>query len=107
MDTYSQRGGLRWGASFWRASNATWPFATLQATAMTLDIFVGIGPLGRSFAFSRLEVERVALRRGLISTGLEVSHGRSDYPPFILFWTFQPGRLLAELSQLGWPAGNA
>jgi hypothetical protein len=107
LDEYHQRGGLRWGKSLWRgSSNATWPFATLRATAQALSIAVGLGPLKRRFTFSRAEVDSVCLTRGLFSAGLQVQHSRPDYPPFILFWTFAPGRLSTALAKLGYSVGG-
>jgi len=103
LDEYRQRGGIRYGASLWRYSvNATWPFATLDATADALRIAVGLGPMKRRFTFSRAEVDSVGLTSGLFSVGLQVHHSRSDYPPFILFWTFAPDRLIAAFDKLGY-----
>ena len=30
MTEYVETGGLRWGESYWRAANATWPFAKVR-----------------------------------------------------------------------------
>ncbi|HEX4053739.1 MAG TPA: hypothetical protein VHX86_05705 [Tepidisphaeraceae bacterium] len=102
MGHYFQRGGLRWGNTFWRGCNATWPFATLHATSEFLHISVGLGPLRRRFDFAREEVKTVRLKRALFSIGLQVEHVRTDYPPFILFWTFGPRRLRFKLKELGY-----
>ena len=103
MEIYFERGGLRWGSNFWYGSNATWPFATLKATPQNLDISVGIGPLRRTFAFNRSDIQEVSIKSGLISKGLKVTHLRSDCPPVIVFWTFRPRRLLSEMAALGYP----
>ena len=103
VDTYYQRGGLLWAWSFFWWSNATWPFANLQATPQTLEISVGIGPISRTFALNRSDVERISIKRGLFCKGLKVTHSRPDYPPLIVFWTFQPRRLLSEMAKLGYP----
>jgi len=39
-EEFDQRGGGRIGHSFWRASNATWPFASLTVTPQTLTLKV-------------------------------------------------------------------
>jgi hypothetical protein len=114
VEDYHQRGGLRWGEEDGlrlklgprRYSNATWPFATLHATADALRIAVGVGPLKRRFTFSRGEVDSVALKHGLFSVGLQVHHSKSEYPPVVLFWTFNSDGLLAALRELGYRIGG-
>jgi hypothetical protein len=102
MEHYFQRGGLRWGNSFWLGWNATWPFATLDATADFLNIAVGFGPFKRKFDFGKEEVQAVKLKGGFFSIGLQVEHLRPDYPPFVLFWTFAPRRLRLKLTEFGY-----
>jgi hypothetical protein len=100
---YFERGGLRWGRTFWMAgSNATWPFATLRLTPEILQIEVGVWPLKRTFVFAQSEVKTFRRRWGLFSVGVQIEHGKLDYPPIIVFWTFHSRRLLAAAQAAGY-----
>jgi hypothetical protein len=107
MRHYFQRGGLRWGKSYWGGANATWPFAAVDVTMEGLSVSVGWGPLKRVFDFKRNEIRSLALQHGIISIGLRIEHSRPDYPPFILFWTFKPRGLSANLRQLGYTVSDS
>ena len=94
---FSQRGGARVGHSYWIASNATWPFASLQATPQTLTLTV----LMKQYAFERKDIRQLKRCQGVLSSGLQIAHLRKDYPPFIVFWTFNFEALKSELQELG------
>ena len=96
------RGGARWGQSFRKAANASWPLATLRITPYDLEIEIKLWPIVRRFQFTRNEVVTLKKRRGLVSVGVQIEHARSDYPPFILFWSFQRKRLLATAEAAGY-----
>jgi hypothetical protein len=101
---YFERGGLRWGHSFWMYRyNATWPLAALRLTPNILEIEVGVWPLKRTFVFTKSEVKAFRRRWGLFSVGVQVEHGKLDYPPVIVFWTFHSRRLLAAAQAAGYP----
>jgi len=38
--------------------------------------------------------------------GLQILHAREDYPPFIVFWTFNFSLLRSELQKLGYGVVN-
>jgi hypothetical protein len=100
---YVETGGLRWGQSLWSAANATWPFARIYVSADHLRLSVNVGKLWkRSFDFERFEVRQIRRKRGLFSVGLIVEHGKPEYPPFILFWTFRYKILCGALRRLGY-----
>lgn len=102
-DSYIETGGLRWGDSLWGAANATWPFATLHASKDRLRIDLSVLKIWRrQFEFAISDLRALRKKRGLFSVGLLVEHNRSDYPPFILFWTFRYSTLKTRLSQLGY-----
>jgi hypothetical protein len=109
MDTrYSERGGIRYGETFFLASNYSWPFAKLSATANDVSISVSLGKLsGKTFVFDRASVKSIVRKRGLWSVGVQIVHSVADYPPFILFWTFSFRRLKAELQRLGYDVIDA
>jgi hypothetical protein len=102
-DTYTETGGLRWGESFWGATNATWPFATLHASKDGLRIDLSVLRLWRRrFELTLSDIQALRKKRWLFSAGLLVEHSRSDYPQFILFWTFRYSTLKTRLNQLGY-----
>jgi hypothetical protein len=104
----SQRGGARIGYGFFVSWNGTWPFARLDATesGITLRFF------WKQYYFDKDSVS--AIREYKIplpfSRGVQILHTNNDYPPFIvfwtfnpLFWTFNPKKLISQLKQLGFP----
>ena len=97
-EEFDQRGGGRIGYSYWRASNATWPFASLTVTPQTLTLKV----LMKQYTFERETIRQLKRYRGILSTGLQIVHIRKDYPPFIVFWAFGFGVLKSELQRLGY-----
>jgi hypothetical protein len=94
---FSQTGGARVGRSYWIASNATWPFASLQATPQTLTLTVLMKP----YTFERKDIRQLKQCRGILFAGLQIVHLRKDYPPFVVFWTFNFDLLKSELQKLG------
>ncbi len=93
-----ETGGLRWGESFWMAANATWPFATLNASPEALCIS-GIVNLD----FRKADIKAIRRKKGMLpfSTGIVIEHQKLGFPEFILFWTFRYKRLKTELTRLG------
>ena len=100
---YTETGGLRWGKNFWIASNFTWPFATLKATKDQLYIRVGVWRFFQKvFKFNRLEVKDIKRQKGFFGVGILIEHSKSEYPPFIMFWTFNYNKIKIELNRLGY-----
>jgi hypothetical protein len=100
-------GGLRWGDSFWQAANVTWPLATLRMNTAALEVRLGLWPVFlRRFTFTRSDVTALRPCSGIISSGVQIEHTKANYPPFILFWSFAPARLLADASAAGYPVSN-
>jgi hypothetical protein len=102
LSGYHERGGLRWGRSFWGGSNATWPFATLHLTPERVEVRVNAWLLRDTFVFTRADVKSFCKRRGLFSVGVQIDHQRPNYPPVIVFWTFHCRRLLAAAQEAGY-----
>lgn len=103
-DTYEETGGLRWGETFMRGMNASWPFAKLRATRDELRIdFSGLWRWPPcTFFFARTEIQALRKIPGVLSDGIRVEHDLADFPPFVLFWTFRFKKLKARLEQLGY-----
>ena len=103
----TEYGGLRWGASFWNAANATWPFATWRLAGDCLDVQVHAWPLITDhFVFAKKDVISLRITRGVISSGVRIEHSRPEYPPFILFWSFSAERVLSDAGAVGFPISN-
>jgi hypothetical protein len=103
MIEYVERGGLRWGQSFARAANVTWPFATIGISRERVRLIVKFwNILNTTFEFEKAELEAILRRRGLFSISAQFHHRKAEYPPFILFWTFREKTLVAELRRMGY-----
>jgi hypothetical protein len=102
------RGGLRWGESYWRAKNVTWPFATLTVRDNYLEVDSAFPfPLfSANFIFVPKDVSALRPYRGFIRRGIQVEHFRRDYPSFIVFWSFFPARTLADAKVAGYTISN-
>ena len=97
-EEFSQIGGGRIGHSPWLALNATWPFASLTVTPQTLILKVSM----KQYTFERNTISQLKHYQSILSTGLQIIHTRKDYPPFIVFWTFNFEVLKTELQRLGY-----
>jgi hypothetical protein len=90
------RGGTRVG---W--FNATWPFATLSATANRLSLSCGV--FG-SWKFSPEDVVRLESYGSIpiLSSGIRIVHANPQYPEKVVFWCFgSPDRLIRRIGELG------
>jgi hypothetical protein len=104
---YIETGGLRWGHDYANGANATWPFAQLRITPVGLEIDLNLWPfLVRHFEFSKAQVKAIIKKRALFSVGVQIEHLRSDYPPFILFWSFHRRQLLEAAVAAGFRISN-
>ncbi len=92
----STRGGCRIGLA-----NVTWPFVKLDADHERLRITV----LGlKTYALALSEVERIEPASGVISPGVRIrGNANADFPPSLVFWTFEQTAVLAGLRRLGYP----
>lgn len=99
--SFTQRGGARVGSSFWASSNATWPLAEITVEADRIGLIVSYLIVKRRYSFAPSRVRRLSVYAGLFSRGLRIEHAVADYPPFVLFWTFNLPQLIAALGQHG------
>jgi hypothetical protein len=102
-DPICRNRGTPVGQSFWRATNAPWPFARIRVSSDRLQIVVNVWNIWKhSFELERLGVRQIRRTRGLFSVGVVVEHVKTEYPPFILFWTFRYEILIDALRRLGY-----
>lgn len=94
-------GGSRYGKSFWRSANYTWPLARLEIEPDKLRLSTFFG---RTFLFEKSQIKSLSMYGGLFffSTGLLIEHSVADYPPFIVFWTFSFDGVKTELVRNGY-----
>jgi hypothetical protein len=98
MEDYTQAGGARFGRSFWFAWNFTSPFAHLRIASNSMVLTVSVFRLWqRTFTFRKTDLRQLRWKRGLFSTGLQISHAASEYPPFVLFWPLDRCKLKEQL----------
>ena len=103
MAEYVETGGLRWGEAFWRAANASWPFATIQISEERVRLRVKFWKVWDvTFDLEKTELHAIRIRRGLVNVGLLFEHHKDACPPFLLFWTFKQRTLVSELRQRGY-----
>ena len=105
--SYEERGGLRWGKTYWRAANATWPFAKITVSTNAITIRLTSGIANRVFAFSKSEITSLRKTRGFFSTGLDIRHTNRQCPQFIVFWTIRFHILKMQLEQRGYTVASA
>ena len=103
MVAYRERGGLRWGNSFYYATNLSWPFATIEISperiTLTAKFFRSIN---QSFELEKTHIGAIRKMGGWFSVGILFEHRKTEYPPFLLFWMGRKSLLLAELRQMGY-----
>lgn len=58
------------------------------------------------FFFAKNEVSLLRPYCGFFSGGVQIEHMRGDYPPFVVFWSFEAARLLADASAAGFLISN-
>jgi hypothetical protein len=97
-EQFVQTGGARIGNSRWFGLNVTWPFAKLEFD----DSELTLSCLGKRFIFRKEDVSKLSKYAGIFSAGLRIEHTIEKYKPFIVFWTFDFGRLQEELNMRGW-----
>jgi hypothetical protein len=100
---FTQTGGIRYGRSFWFATNCTMPFAQLRISKEVLVLSVSFLRLWqRTFIFQRSSVHRLKWKRALFSLGLQIEHDVTEFPPFILFWVSNREELTHGLREFGY-----
>jgi hypothetical protein len=92
-------GGSRCGWTFYNSFNATWPLASLTVEQ---DGLVLTTAFSDTYQFKKSEITKLSFFRALLfSPGVRIEHAITDYPPYIVFWTFSPSRVKAELIKNG------
>lgn len=99
-DSYSQRGGLTVGEGLIVSWLEPWPLASLTATRNGIMLRV----LWSRYYFDKVEISAIREYNGpfwFLSRGVQILHENSEYPPFIVFWSFRRKSLVSRLERLG------
>ena len=103
MSEYVEIGGLRWGQSFVRSANVSWPFAKILISPERVHVTMKFWKIwDLVFNFERNELQAIRKVRGFFNVGAQLEHRNTEYPPFILFWTFRQKALLGEFRRMGY-----
>ncbi|MGC4012948.1 MAG: hypothetical protein QM755_00300 [Luteolibacter sp.] len=87
-------GGLRWGGSFLRSSNVSFPLAKLEIDDSGLSFDAPTVSLHLDFA----DLTDISLKRRIFYKGIRFHHGREDLPKQIIFWTFSADSILEAIA---------
>ncbi len=102
-EKYIETGGLRWGGSYWGATNVTFPFAKIQMTTEEINISVKrLFKNEKAFTFSKCDIISIKKKRGLFSVGISIEHSIQEYPSLILFWTLGYNELQKKIENFGY-----
>ncbi|HTM02522.1 MAG TPA: hypothetical protein VL173_03385 [Vicinamibacterales bacterium] len=98
MDDYVETGGLFWGSASWRFANLTSPFAQIRVSAERVLLTVKPFPFSKVIIdLPKSHIEAIRPKRLTFNRGLQLEHRSDECPPFILFLTFTPEKLIDEL----------
>jgi hypothetical protein len=92
-------GGMQWGSRSWFLSYATWPLADLHVCD---DRLILTAPHG-AYEFPRDKILRLTVRRRILWRGVGIEHSIPDYPPVIVFSTFDYKDMYDSLTEAGFP----
>jgi hypothetical protein len=110
--TVEWHGGISLGGTGCISLGVWGPLATLDATGAGITFSMPPYPL---LIPSRCFIEKstiITVREYLgmqvyFSRGVQIVHTNKDSPPpFVVFWTWQPKKLLRQLQALGYPIGK-
>jgi hypothetical protein len=107
MVAYRGRGGLRWGNSFYYATNLSWPFATIEISPERITLTAKFFRLiDQSFELEKSDIRAIRKMGGWFSVGILFEHRKTEYPPFLLFWMSRKNPLPAELRRMEYDVGE-
>jgi hypothetical protein len=108
-DQYVETGGLYWGpilrGGFYCHWRASWPLAEITVSSTCIRITVNnwlVRPRTEVMEFEKAEVTVVRKRNGLLSTGAQFEHLKTDAPPTVVFWASRRTGLFTELRRFGY-----
>ena len=87
---YRQTGGLRIGEI-----NLTFPFAKISVDQNSIEIKSMFK--SEPYIFKKNGIINLKKYSGLISSGLQIEHKKSEIPPLVVFWSFKLPELISEL----------
>src|ERR1043166_9316046 len=94
-ESVAEIGGFSLGRNAWLAINGSWPFAALRISTheLVLDVW------WRRYRFPRSSIIRLFVFSRFFSPGLRIEHSVSQYPRFVVFWSFRMSRVRWRLAE--------
>ncbi len=83
--------------------HGTWPFGQLRI----YDDRLILKALFRTYDFPRESVDSLSVTVGPLSVGLRVEHCVREYPPIIVFWSFNMAELREHLEAADYRVSHA
>jgi hypothetical protein len=90
---------MQWGNWRWFLSYATWPLVDLHVCD---DRLILTAP-GGAYEFPRNKITQLTMRRRLVSRSLRIAHSIQEYPPIIIFSTYDYKEMYDSLTGAGFP----
>ena len=100
---FVQTGGYIIGRSRWFGMHGTWPFGQLRI----YDDRLVLKAVFRTYEFPRESIDSLAITVGPLSVGLRIEHSVSEYPPIIVFWSFNVAELQEHLEAADYRVSRA
>ena len=106
MDSYRQRGGLRWGDGLLLdCVNVTYPFAKIEVFPDKIVFKVNVLRIyKKEIILEKSDIVKIELKRYVLNKGLLFSHTNMNADKILVFWSFSPKKLLDHLIEMGYEA---
>ena len=106
MNSYRQRGGLRWGDGLLLdCVNATYPFAKIEVLPDKIVFKVNVLRIyKKEIALEKNEIVKIELKHYFLNKGFLFSHTNMSADKILVFWSFSPKKLLDHLIEMGYEA---
>ena len=106
MNSYMQRGGLRFGDGLLLdCVNITYPFAQIEVFPDKIVFKVNVLRIyKKEIILEKTDIVKIELKRFLYSKGYLFSHTNMNVDKILVFWSFSPKKLMENLIILGYEA---
>ena len=95
---YEEKGGIRFGDSFWLSSNYSWPFANIEIFKDKIILSWGYSKI----VYNKKDIRYIEKYRGLFSKGIRIKYNKKKNWKFIIFWSPSVDNLLSKLKKGGY-----
>ena len=104
MNSYMQRGGLRFGDGLLLdCVNITYPFAQIEVFPDKIIFKVNFLRIyKKEIILEKSDIVKIELKRLLYSKDCLFSHTNMDADKILVFWSFSPKKLMDNLIEMGY-----